>query len=213
MLHQASEPADYPGATARFHPTYRIGAKGRQRGWYHHDFGTIDECRNFLRKQADNYAAGLVASRERAAATRAKRREDKIAKVTRDYLLGKHIGNRQECAICSRDERGVGSECWPNLMDRLAHQAPQCEAKIVELEASLAATESKTFEEWFKQQHYYDRYKDDAKLCAMEARSFYQNQETRIGMLKRELADQRHLLVAARKWNEKLLTAPNAHQG
>jgi hypothetical protein len=203
-----------------FHPYYRLARKGswNNRRLRRDGFATIEECRAFLCKEADEYVARVAKSREEGAATKAKRREARIAKVTREYLLGKHIGNLLECAICSRalsdqvsTERGIGSECWPNLMDRLAKQAPECEARIVEIEAALLEIEGQTFEKWLEQRHYDSiRSKDDVIYRRSMSRIFIEKQEDMISMFRRDLADQQLLLAAARKWNEKLLTPAEA---
>ena len=61
-----------------------------------------------------------------AAETRSKRRRLRIQLISRKLAEGQGIGNRSSCAICGRAladptsiERGIGSECWQDILEAL----------------------------------------------------------------------------------------------
>ena len=91
--------------------------------WYK----TVDECRLFLEEYVQEKTERLKASRAQAVETRKRRKEQRLAEVVRAFLLGKGVGNLTHCAVCDRAlsdpesiARGIGSECWPRLMDHVA---------------------------------------------------------------------------------------------
>lgn len=60
---------------------------------------------------------------KKASVTRQRRQEKKTLEAARRILAGHGIGARHSCAICGRSlddpasiERGVGSECWQDLL-------------------------------------------------------------------------------------------------
>jgi hypothetical protein len=176
---------DIPGKPLKtmYYATYHRKGASRERGWSK-EFPTVEACREFAsRRLAEIAAQSLEQSRE----TRTRRLEAKIAKITRDYLLGRHVGNQLECVICGRKltdpasiERAIGSECWPRLQDRLAEQVPQCEGTIEKLRSALAAIEEQNFDQ----------------MAAWKMRGAHQEQEA----IKRRITDAELLLAAARKW-------------
>jgi hypothetical protein len=145
----------------------------------------------------------LIEARKRGVVTRQRRKEQRIANIARDYLLGKHIGNLSDCAICGRRltdpvsvERGIGSECWPRLMDYLAGQVPKCEREIAGHRAAISELEQQDFAYWKAK---YIRYGDLAdKLAASD----YRRARERIEQAKRQLADAEILLEAAQRWHQ-----------
>lgn len=145
-----------------------------------------------------------IEARKRGVETAKRRREERIAKITRDFLLGKHIGNLDHCANCGKAladsisiERGLGSECWPRLMDRLAKAVPNCEQHLSTLQVRLKDTHALTYEGWREKHGYRERsvYHHD-RLFAMYSREKYDA----IGSLEREIKDAEILLAAARRW-------------
>jgi Family of unknown function (DUF6011) len=60
---------------------------------------------------------------KRAAETRRRRQEKKVYEVVRGLRLGERYGPRSHCVVCGKGlgdpqsvERGIGSECWQNVM-------------------------------------------------------------------------------------------------
>jgi hypothetical protein len=127
---------------------WRRGGARHERSYYDKYFPTLTECRQFARADVEQRAAK---TREQSRETRERRQEQNIAKIARDYLLGKHIGNSDKCRICNRDltdpvsiARAIGSECWPRLEDRLASEIPRSVAAIAAYQASIAELENRT---------------------------------------------------------------------
>jgi hypothetical protein len=196
-----------PGAKPYFHATWgRLGC--RQRGSAA-AFATIEECRAYLdQKLAEEHEKDL-ASRRRGVATRKRRKEEQIAKIVRDYLLGQHIGNRMKCAICGRAlsdppsiERGIGSECWPELLERLALEIPRCEARIAKFREEIADREKKDWHYWEDEVRRKARSfaPDEAEMFRRFVNHEFNKNLDRVGQLRRWLADAELLLAAARKW-------------
>ncbi len=62
----------------------------------------------------------------KAAVTRRRRKEKAVARIAERILRGAGVGPQDQCAICGRHlddpqsvQRGVGSECWGELLGRL----------------------------------------------------------------------------------------------
>jgi hypothetical protein len=60
---------------------------------------------------------------KKAAETKARRRERRVAEAAKKILAGLGIGKRNNCAICGRGlddpnsvARGIGSECWQDVL-------------------------------------------------------------------------------------------------
>jgi hypothetical protein len=178
--------SDGADAETRFHPSYQKN-HGRRRYWRHDNgYASVEECREFLQTVFARRIAEDIKARRRGAETRKRRKEEKIAKITRDFLLGKHIGNLRNCAFCEKVlsdpvsiERGLGSECWPHLMDRLSLEVPRCEQTIERLHRDIAELETQDIPAWLS----------PGAISPLEMR-------------RRDLADAELLLVAARKWAE-----------
>lgn len=71
-------------------------------------------------RQHERRSAGA----KKAAITRARRKEKRIAEAAKLLVAGKGIGNRSHCFVCKRGlsdpeliERGIGSECWQGVLD------------------------------------------------------------------------------------------------
>ena len=185
-----------------FYATYTTLNGTRSRGW-NIAFPTIDECREYLRSSLDRMT---TETRARSLATRKRRREQKIARVVKDYLLGKHIGNSNTCAICGRAlsdppsiARAIGSECWPRLQDRLAREVPRCTANIEQIQQAIAEHEKHDLAYWqaFNAQRYSHVAPDMINnFTAHDLRQTHNTIET----LKRQLRDTELLLAAARRW-------------
>jgi DNA repair exonuclease SbcCD ATPase subunit len=169
-------------------------------------FPTIDECREYLRNKLDRMT---TETRARSLATRTRRREQKIAQITKDFLLGKHIGNRYECAICGRHlsdppsiARAIGSECWPRFQDHLAREVPRCTENIERLSQSIAELEKQDLTHWQAQTA--QRYSGLGHITQSDIDKFaeYELRRTHdtIRILKRQLADAELLRAAAVKW-------------
>jgi Family of unknown function (DUF6011) len=63
---------------------------------------------------------------QKAGATRRHRRQKRVAEIAARILAGYGIGERTSCAICGRGlgdpasmKRGIGSECWQDLLATL----------------------------------------------------------------------------------------------
>lgn len=70
------------------------------------------------------------ASAKKAAQTRALRRERDVADIAKQWAAGKRIGPRTHCDICGKGltdpkaiERGIGPECWQDVLRELMAQA------------------------------------------------------------------------------------------
>jgi DNA repair exonuclease SbcCD ATPase subunit len=177
-------------------------------------FPTIDECREYLRTILDQKTAE---TRARSLATRTRRREQKIAQIAKDFLLGKHIGNRYECAICGRHlsdppsiARAIGSECWPRFQDHLAREVPRCTENIERLSQSIAELEKQDLTHWQAQTA--QRYSGLSHITQSDIDKFaeYDLRRTHdtIKSLKRQLDDTTLLLAAARKWVAASIAGP-----
>jgi hypothetical protein len=147
-----------------------------------------------------------TSTRERTLTTRRHRQEQRIAKITKDYLLGKHIGNRSECAICGRDlsdppsiARAIGSECWPKLQDRLASEVPRCAEKIEQLQLAITEHEKHDLAYWQTLNAQKYGHLPQENVDWITDHDLRQTSST-IAILKRQLADTELLLAAARKW-------------
>ena len=180
-----------------FYATYARLNGARSRGWST-AFPTIDGCREYLRTELDRMTAE---TRARSLATRRRRRERKIARITKDYLLGKHIGNGSECAICGRAlsdplsiARAIGSECWPRFQDHLAREVPRCAANMEQIQQAIVEHEKHDLAYW--QMLNAQRYSSIASDKINEFAA-YDLRQTRT--LKRQLRDTELLLAAARK--------------
>jgi hypothetical protein len=144
----------------------------------------------------------LIEGRKRGVETAKRRREQRIAKITRDFLFGKHIGNLSHCAICSKAlgdptsiSRGIGSECWPRLMDRLAQAVPNCEHRLSALQAQLRLLQGLNYEAWKEKHGSRDAARHDWYF------SIYSREKAdTIRRLEHDIADQELLLAAARRW-------------
>jgi hypothetical protein len=193
-----------PGKTSTtYYATYRRkSARYREHGWSK-EFSNIAECRAWICRQLDEqHARTLEQSRE----TRTRRLEQKIAQITRDFLLGKHIGNQSECSICGRKlsdppsiERAIGSECWPRLQDRLAKEVPRCEETIAHLRTRLADLEKQDYGYWAAQYAGF-RANPDPKFKFQWVAWKLEETAGSLAGTKRDIADAERLLAAARKW-------------
>jgi hypothetical protein len=181
-----------------------VHRRGARREWrYPRDFSVLAECRSWACTEVERVAERQ--SRE----TRDRRREQRIAEITRDYLLGKHVGDSLECQMCGRTltdpvsiARGIGSECWPRLEDRLAREVPRAAAEIARLEASIAELEPKQ-ELAYWQAHWQARAREVGV-----AETFYEHRiqfdwqcsRDALAMERRRLADTELLLRAAERY-------------
>ena len=159
-------------------------------------------------------AQKLIAARKQGVETRKRRREEKIAKVAKDYLLGKQIGNDTECAICGKGlsdpvsvERGVGSECWPQLMTACAEAIPNCEAEIAGYRAQIVELGKQ--DRAFFEAKWPRRGQADADYDKIIAYEFKQKGEY-IEQLGRRIRNAELLLAAARRWQTPLLLRKEA---
>jgi hypothetical protein len=194
-------PLDFPGSKPVFYAMYsRIGA-GRQHGWLQ-EFDSIDKCREFLIENLDKEAE---ATRRQTPETRERRLAQRIAKITREFLLGKGIGNQTQCQICHKDltdqasiQRGLGSECWPRFQDHLAKEVPRCEARIEKLQNDVGELRAKLRDEayWQAMLTRYSSLRDPMRLVEHEKERLVDT----IDSFNRDIADTQALQVAARKW-------------
>jgi hypothetical protein len=196
---------DFPDATTRYYPTYRKSRGGRQRGWHGDGYATVEECREFLEQQIDKAAAEEAENRKRGVEKRKRRREERIAKIARDYLRGTGTGSRLTCAICDKAlsdpvsvERGIGSECWPRLLDALTREVPRCEENIARLRDAIAEREKQNFTYW--QTEYARLGFTDPRLIADLADRKLDAVYDDIRSMKGRIADAEALLAAVRKW-------------
>lgn len=67
---------------------------------------------------------------KRAAVTRARRREKRIADAAARYTAGNSIGPRETCVVCRKTltdpvsiSRGIGSDCWQEIL-KLMERGP-----------------------------------------------------------------------------------------
>jgi hypothetical protein len=185
-----------------FYATY-AKTNGRGERGCRDSFPTIDACREYLRSRLDGMTK---TTREKSLATRRRRLEERIAKITKDFLLGKHIGNSYECAICGKAlsdppsiRRAIGSDCWPRLQDSLAREVPRCTEIIEGLRSAIAEHETHDLNYWraLNAQRYSHLEQD--RIDEISERMVRGTVET-IVSLKCRLIDTELLLAAARKW-------------
>jgi len=199
------EPFDWPGSIETFYPVWRHLPNGKRWGRGQGFGGTPDwsKTREGVRAllideiiPAEQQKA--AERKEKALATRQRRLEQRIAKIAREYVLGKFIGNLTRCAICNRAlsdpasvERGIGSECWPRLLDRLALQVPRCEEEIEGYRKEIAELKGRDAAYW------HARYPHDPSSAEWRLR----NTLSEIKRSEQKLADTEALLAAAQRWN------------
>jgi hypothetical protein len=186
---------DEPDAKPKFYQTWSLKRARRQHG-SSDGYNSLDECRTKLVDQLDKLVA---AQRRDSAATRERRKAARIAEITREYLVGRGIGNVRNCAICNKEltdeqsiARGLGSECWPNFQDHLAGEVPRCQETIDRLRADIATTRARL--------HDTDHW---AQLAADNPYYAERERERTAQLLDnymRELADVEALQAAARKY-------------
>jgi hypothetical protein len=184
------------------------------------DDGSLYNPNNYPEEDARTAALGaderkkekLIEARKQGVVTRQRRREQRIAKIAKAYLLGHHVGNLRQCAMCERTlsdpvsiERGIGSECWPHLMERLAAAVPRCEQEIAGCKKALAEMELQDFAYFEARNRRYGEY--GLRMADRE----YQRHLDNIKSRKRQLADAEILLEAARRWRPPPEATHRAH--
>jgi hypothetical protein len=199
------QPSDFPGAQSTFFAMYSRPGARRQHGWSQ-EFHSLDECRQFLIQKMDNQSE---ATRKRSRRTRQRRQAERIAKITREFLLGKGIGNQRHCQICNKEltdpasiQRGLGSECWPSFQDHLAKEVPRCEQTIETLKQNISESRAKLADDayWLVLRQEWILRRTDPEIADRHVRWEKKQIAHTIDSLNRDIADTERLQASARKW-------------
>ena len=87
------------------------------------------DVRTAIRETQERRHQRLSKAAKEAAVTRADRQELRVMEAAQRFVEGRGIGQRSHCYICSKHltdpesiERGIGPECWQELLKRITER-------------------------------------------------------------------------------------------